>query len=381
MPRRRDSIRVTVVDRGRRYLYMRFVDPVTDVVEERSTGCTSKREAEREAAKWESSLQEGRYKRASLTTWTEFVDRYTDEVLKGLSAQSLAKSISVLGQVEALAPVARLSDMTSDRLSTLQASWRASGLAETTIQSKLATLRAAMSWAVSAGILQSLPRFPRVQRAKVGRRARVMKGRPLTDAEFSQMLKSVSKVIDVPQHIPAWRHYLTGLWLSGLRLEESLAFSWDDTTVLHVDLSEEFPTYRVYAEGEKGNADRIMPMTPDFAEFLLQTPQRRRTGPVFPLPKMKGAGQPANSHVSRLVSEIGRAAGIVVDARTGKHASAHDLRRSFGSRWAKRVMPQVLRELMRHESIDTTMRYYVGEEAQSTARELWKQFGDTSVTL
>jgi integrase len=54
-----------------------------------------------------------------------------------------------------------------------------------------------------------------------------------------------------------------------------------------------------------------------------------------------------------------------------KYASAHDLRRSFGQRWASRVMPQVLMELMRHESIETTLRYYVGRNAQSTAAVLW----------
>jgi hypothetical protein len=35
-------------------------------------------------------------------------------------------------------------------------------------------------------------------------------------------------------------------------------------------------------------------------------------------------------------------------------------------------MPQVLKELMRHESIDTTMKYYVGRNAQSTAAVLWQ---------
>jgi integrase len=54
-----------------------------------------------------------------------------------------------------------------------------------------------------------------------------------------------------------------------------------------------------------------------------------------------------------------------------KFASAHDLRRSFGERWALRVMPQVLMELMRHESIDTTMQFYVGRNAERTADALW----------
>jgi hypothetical protein len=52
--------------------------------------------------------------------------------------------------------------------------------------------------------------------------------------------------------------------------------------------------------------------------------------------------------------------------------SAHDFRRSFGTRWARRVMPAVLQRLMRHESIETTMTYYVDLDADELAEELWK---------
>ena len=34
-------------------------------------------------------------------------------------------------------------------------------------------------------------------------------------------------------------------------------------------------------------------------------------------------------------------------------------------------MPQVLQELMRHESIETTMRYYVGRNANTAAEAIW----------
>lgn len=34
-------------------------------------------------------------------------------------------------------------------------------------------------------------------------------------------------------------------------------------------------------------------------------------------------------------------------------------------------MPQVLMELMRHENIETTLRFYVGRNAQVTAETLW----------
>jgi integrase len=80
--------------------------------------------------------------------------------------------------------------------------------------------------------------------------------------------------------------------------------------------------------------------------------------------------------VSRIVVRIGKAAGVKVatDARTGKvkFASAHDLRRSFGERWATRIMPTDLMALMRHESIETTLRYCVGRNAQNTAKTLWE---------
>jgi hypothetical protein len=36
-------------------------------------------------------------------------------------------------------------------------------------------------------------------------------------------------------------------------------------------------------------------------------------------------------------------------------------------------MPAQLMELMRHESIDTTLSYYVGRNAERTAAMLWEQ--------
>jgi len=54
-------------------------------------------------------------------------------------------------------------------------------------------------------------------------------------------------------------------------------------------------------------------------------------------------------------------------------ASAHDPRRAFGERWAARLMPAQLMELMRHESIDTTLSYYVGRNAERTAAILWHE--------
>ena len=85
------------------------------------------------------------------------------------------------------------------------------------------------------------------------------------------------------------------------------------------------------------------------------------------------------------ISDIGKAAGIRVMTTTvlgkerTKFATAQDLRRSFAARWAPRVMPTVLQELMRHKRIETTLEYYVGQNAGNTAAALWQQFGGGKV--
>lgn len=79
---------------------------------------------------------------------------------------------------------------------------------------------------------------------------------------------------------------------------------------------------------------------------------------------------------SRVISEIGEKAGVVVNKADGKFASAHDLRRAFGTRWADKVKPATLQRLMRQQAIETTMKYYVAQEADDLAAELWSQYSN-----
>src|SRR6516225_8988473 len=108
-----------------------------------------------------------------------------------------------------------------------------------------------------------------------------------------------------------WRRYLRGLWLSGLRLEESLMLTWDAEGAFVVDLSGKFPRFRIYAEAEKGHQDRMLPMTPDFAKWLLRTPEDPRHGLVFDMGDRAGRQRTGNN-AGRIVSAIGKAAGVKV---------------------------------------------------------------------
>ena len=233
----------------------------------------------------------------------------------------------------------------------------------------LAHLRAALQWGVEMGLLAALPKIVRPKRAKGGK---MMKGRPVTGEEFERLLDKVEAVVGTVR-MASWKRYLRGLWLSGLRLGESMGLWWDRDDRLCVDLSGKYPMLRIPAELEKGNKDRLLPIAPEFAEFLLATPKAERTGPVFN-PAGNTPARLSEWTVSRIMSDIGKKAVVKVNTDAVgnvKYASTHDPRRSFGERWASRVMPQVLKELIRHETIETTMKYYVGRNAQSTAAVLW----------
>ena len=178
----------------------------------------------------------------------------------------------------------------------------------------------------------------------------------------------------------------------GLRLSESLSLRWDDAPgAIVVDLSGRRPMLRIPSEAQKARRDTLLPVTPDFAALLESVPEGQRRGRVFKLLAVDGTPAVTSRRiVGPIVSAIGEAAGVVVDERQKggetirKFASAHDLRRAFGQRWAAKVMPTMLRELMRHTDVGTTMKFYVGQNAETTADAVWATLvgtlGDTSVS-
>jgi integrase len=84
--------------------------------------------------------------------------------------------------------------------------------------------------------------------------------------------------------------------------------------------------------------------------------------------------QMTSARAGRVISDIGELAEVLVNKADGKYASAHDLGRSFGTRWASRVKPATLQLLMRHKSIETTMKYYVCQNSDDVADELWAEY-------
>ena len=130
---------------------------------------------------------------------------------------------------------------------------------------------------------------------------------------------------------------------------------------------------RIVAELEKGNRDRLLPITPDFADFLLAMPQAERKGRVFK--PMAAEGIASYDVAGRILSLIGEFAAVKVHThpKTGKvkYASAHDLV-DLSAIGGPRGHAGGTAKLMRHESIETTMGYYVDLDANELAEDLYR---------
>jgi integrase len=140
--------------------------------------------------------------------------------------------------------------------------------------------------------------------------------------------------------------------------------------------------------GQKSRRHEVAPVVPDFGQWILDhTPEAQRTGRVFPMSMCA-------IRVGKTIGAIGERAGIVVGTRErvtkegGRlvrtpvkvFASAHDLRRSFCTRWAQKVTAPVLQKLARHSDIRTTQTYYVTLDAKDLTASLWANHAPASDT-
>lgn len=366
---------------GRKFYEVQWVNPSTGKKETRSTGKTSKRDAERFASDFVDALEKlgnpiGR------TAWTVFIESHAAEVQPGMAPKTAALYRTAFTTIGRIASPEYVIDVDARALSKMVADLRKNGRSDATIRCYLAHLRSALKWACGQRMIAAVPSFPAMRKQR-GRR--MAKGRAVTGEEFDRMLAAVEAEIvagkglgkgrgplaaeNLPRAVRSVQRLLRGLYLGGLRLTEALSLRDGGDDGIRVDLSRSRPVLIVVAEDEKGGRDRVLPLTPDFAEYL------RTIRPDVPGDRFfrvygirREVCDPVN--ISAIISRIGKRANVKVrsdDGRT-KFASAHDLRRSFGTRWAARLdKPRDLQLLMRHSDISTTLAYYVFDDADDLA--------------
>lgn len=365
-----DDIRVSVVEFGDRAHYqLQWRDPVSGRKKTKSSGIERtgrKRErdlAERVAAKLEKDLREGVNLTAGKMTWAAFRERHEAEVQPSLSGSSQRSHSRAFDLVEEILEPKLLRELTAEAISKWVAKLQ-EGYADASVGLYIARLRASLNWAADMEFIREAPKI----RVPKGANEARPKGRPLTLEEHERMLAAIEKVVKDEAQRPAWRLFLNGLWWSGLRLSEALALSWEPTEDVSVSMQAGCrPMLKFTAKGHKARRAETIPCAPEFAQLLEAIPGSDRTGKVF---HVRGC----QYVVSERITALGKAAKIVANPETGKPATAHDYRRSFGTRWARRVMPAILQKLMRHKQIQTTLGFYVTQTAEDMAADLWAAF-------
>lgn len=357
--------------KDRQFWYCQYVDPHTGKRKTVSTKTARRRDAERFAMSLEDRLRSHGAPADGSMLWLDFVGKYMREAMSRRKASTESRAGTVLDSYGKIMQPHWLRSVTPGQIAQYERALAGSAsYRPATIATHLRTLKAAMNWAASQGLIAKCPDFPETER---GGSDFASRGRPLSPTEFALLMRSVALCVTAPYR-SSWRHLLRGLWHSGLRLGEALKLRWEPGPWPWIDQSGTRLMLRIVSEHEKGKRDRILPVVPDWESHLRRTPLSSRVGFVWS-PIGEHGERCAFHHVSHTISAIGRASGIIVDPSNGRTATAHDLRRSFGTRWAERLYPAQLQALMRHRSIATTMKYYVQLDARKLSDDIWQLFG------
>lgn len=367
--------------KGRDNYEAEWADPKTGKRKRRSLKTNIKRTAERAAGKLEKEILEGTFVATRKDKWLDVKERYlADLKTQKKSAEYIGDINSTLRSIENHIKPGTLQAIDEEAIEQLtkkltlevgkakQADGERASQSPQTTAKHLRNVKRLLNWAKRKKLLTEVPAIDMPEGSSRG----VAKGRRLTTEEFERMLSAVDQVCKEPLRKPMKR-LLKGLWLSGLRLGEALALSWGPTPdAISLELFGKRPMFKIPRGVDKSKKERRLPMPPDFAAWIDETPDDNQTGQVFPIPH-------TTDWASKTICKIGRKANVKVSE--SKSASAHDLRRSFGFRWADMVKPNVLQQLMRHAEIQTTFENYLVSDEDDIAETVWSAFEVKNCTV
>jgi integrase len=310
----------------RPFLKLEWVEPETGRRLSRSAKTANPDAAEQARADLEYELNHGLAQEPSKMPWDTFRQLYEDEKLAGAREATRKKAGYVFDAFAELAHPKNLGVVNERMLSRYATQLREKGYKPATIQGHLAYLRAALRWAADQKFIPAAPKvvMPKVPKKKIIRK--------IVTEEFDRLLACATDV--------CWKAFLCTAWYTGMRRNEMLDMAWEsDGGRPWVD----FAAKRIWipAKYNKSDADQWIPLHPELAAVL--EPLRQARGRLFPL-------SASPREVSRKFTRLARRAGLKI--------TLHDLRRSFGSRYAPHVQAPVLQRLMRHADIKTTLAYY-----------------------
>lgn len=343
----------------RKFFVARWTDPETGKRQQRSLDTSSRRAAFDAAAGLADKILAG----VSIEDydWIDFCALYEKGHLVGKSSGHQENWRAVKWSVEQFG-IRSLAAINATWIQRWQNSLRDRGLSQNTIASYSTRLRAALHWAARRDMLLRVPYIEVRFEEHAASRA-------VTDAEFKEILAAIKSVRKKDWFY--WRRLLRGLAQSNLRIGELADLSWDETAPIHIDRRGPYPLIRMAPGANKKRKTRIQAITPEFWEVCCETPEEKRSGPVFPIPNGRG-GNFSRDRIVRNIGKIGEKAGIVTNAEKGKHATSHDIgRRAFVRKVDGKLTPMEVHKWMGHASFDTTVTFYDTRDAEDLAAKLW----------
>lgn len=272
-----------------------------------------------------------------------------------LDAQQLAPMhiLQVVNQCVRLCEGARFrypADVDSVRLDAFLLSLQKQGLSAWTLKTYLTAFRSFCNWLtlkgrLPTGVMDQLKQLVSLNPDADRRRIR----RAMTEAEIEAL---------IPAAMSGKKHHgLTGLERTLVyRLALETGLRWNEIVTLtrsnfHLD---EKPYVSLGAADAKNGKDDVLPVSPelagDLAAYFRKNPARLLAKAFAGIWQKKGAD---------MLEKDLNAAGISAVDETGEVLDFHSLRHTCGTRLARAgVSPQIAVRIMRHSSMDLTLKYY-----------------------
>lgn len=203
------------------------------------------------------------------------------------------------------------------------------------VNNDLAVLGKLLSRAVEWGLVQHVPKLPKLRREKPAFDF-------LTFEESDQLLTAAD---------PVWKCWLLLLVRTGLRVGEALALQWEDVDLVAGRLTVRRTLWNGQLGTPKNGKLRVIPLTPSVVSALKA--HRHLRSPFVFCCEDKGEWKHlTHSRVAEVVPQACRRAGLA------KRLTSHSLRHTFASHLVMRGTPLlVVKELLGHADLSMVLRY------------------------
>ena len=322
-------------------LMLQWIDPETSKRKSQSAGTDDETAAETARADLEYELNHGKLAGSSRMTWETFREQFEDEFVAGTRPKTQRNYDSALNAFERHCSPKKLASISSRTLSAFVSALRKRpcrgkiGLKPSTITTMLANVKRAIRWAFEQKMIGTTPEFPEVKVPEKQPQA--------VPAEVYERICARAAEEGDSQMLA----FLACGWLAGLRLNEAMHLEWEETDhAAWVNIAAK--RIMIPAAAGKSGKDDWVPLDSALAELLMELPRRGRK--VFRFTSRKGRRPLSEGGMSLRVIQLARRAGVKLSMKT--------LRQGYACRYAGKVPASVLQKLMRHSSIQTTMKYY-----------------------